>query len=162
MCGAVSAAVWPSASNYRLYESLKMHQWCFDWHLTFPLPLLLVGEQQCHEWITYPHKTLSKKHTYLLHKKRCTESEYNFVLLMCIPVKNLFVSPIAHNSQFGSFHRQSIFHIPLNYKLCTFSIYLYYYMYTLIYIFHIFVYLHHIFIYSYILSNSSGPHLSSF
>jgi len=69
LCGAVSAAVWPSASNYRLYESLKMHQWCFDWHLTFPLLLRLAGEQQCHEWITYPHKTLSKNtHIYCTRK----------------------------------------------------------------------------------------------
>lgn len=107
----------------------KMHQWCFDWHPTRPLPHLTLrgggrrgtgnGQQRCHTWMTYPHKTLSKKHTYLLHKKRCTQSEYNFVLLMCIPVKKShFISPIAHDSRFGNFHRQSIYtFLLINYVL---------------------------------------------
>lgn len=48
----------------------KMHQWCCDWHPTFPTPTPhLRGEQQCHEWMTYPHKTLSKNtHIYCTRK----------------------------------------------------------------------------------------------
>lgn len=112
-CPIVWSGECGCASNYRLHESLKNAPVILWLAPDIPTPTPhLWGEQQCHEWTTYPHKTLPKKkknHTHLLHKKRCTESEYSFVLLMCIPVKNLSISPIAHNSQFGSFHRRPIF-----------------------------------------------------
>lgn len=106
-----------SASDYKPEESLKKrHQWCFDWRPTFPLPLphLSCGwnksvTSECHIHTNPYLKTHT--HIYLLHKRICTESEYNWVLLMCIPVKYLISFP--HSTQSGSFHRQSIFHILL-------------------------------------------------
>lgn len=118
LCGAVIAAVWPSASNYRLYESLKkMHQWCFDWHLTFPTPTPhLQGGGTTMSWVNdiSTIKPYLKTHIFIAQEKM------HWIRIQFCPTdvhssekKSHFISPIAHNSQFGSFHRQSIFHILL-------------------------------------------------
>lgn len=68
--GAVSAAGWPSASNNRLYESFckRTGDALTDtWHSHSHSSL--AGEQQCHDWITYPHKTLSIIHIFIAQEK---------------------------------------------------------------------------------------------
>lgn len=141
----------------------KMHQWCCDWHLTFPLPHLSCGGNNnvMSEWHIHI-KPYLKTHIFIAQEKM------HWIRIQFCPTdvhsseKSHFISPIAHDSQFGSFHRWSIFHILFTHKLCTLSIYRECYIYALIYISHIFDNLYHISIYSYILSNSSGSLLSSF
>lgn len=159
-CGCVTPLP-PITDCMRAWENAPVMLWLAP-DIPSPTPHLR-GEQQCHEWMTYPHKILSKNtHIYCTRKDALNQ---NTILSYWCAFQWKISFHFPHStqlSQFGSFHRQSIFHILFTHKLCTLSIYLECYIYALIYISHIFDNLYHISIYSYILSNSSGSLSSSF
>lgn len=73
-CPIVWSGECGCASNYRLHESLKNAPVILWLAPDIPTPTPhLWGEQQCHEWTTYPHKTLPKKkkkpHTFIAQEK---------------------------------------------------------------------------------------------